>query len=357
MTLKTSNIFSKQSFIFYHIIWTLISFLLYKNTIFRCIDNYSLSHSKLIFWCIIISICLFGIILDIENSRNRFNIFLNTVSGFGLYTILAYIQIKKTLIIITLSVVAVLAIGLGIYIICRKIKNKMNSKRIIKKRLVRSLSLTRHLLYFGFAVIICCSCVSPFFNSTIINTTAKPAVQDNLSEQSLSNNIETLKYLQDDLWKDLSAKEKLNVLQTVANVEQRYLGLPNELNVCTANLSEGVLAEYRDSTHQITINLDNLLNSSSWKLLNSVCHEAYHCYEHRLVDVYSSAKAENQSLKIFYHTNSYIEEFSNYISGSPEDFNYYYNQISEKDARDYADEAVMDYRKRIMEYINNKDHY
>lgn len=355
--LKTNNTLSRQNFIFYHIIWTLVSFLLYKNTIFRCIDNYSFSQSKLIFWCIIIANCLFGIIFEIENSRNSFNIFLNIVFGFGLYTVLAYIQIRTTLIMITLFVASVLSIGFGICIICRKIKNKMNSKRIIKKRLVRSLSLTRQILSLGLAVIICCSAVSPFFGFTVINASAKSATQSNLSEQSLSNNIETIKLLQDDLWKELSVKEKLNVLQTVANVEQRYLGLPNELNVGAANLREGVSAEYRDDTHQITISLDSLLSSSSWELLNSVCHEAYHCYEYRLVDVYSSSNEENRNLRIFYHADSYTEEFSNYISGSEEDFYSYYNQVCEKDARDYADEAVIDYQQRIIEYLNSKDDY
>ena len=355
--LKTNNTLSKQSFIIYHIIWTIISFLWYKNIIFRCIDKYSLAQSKVIFWCIIVASCLFGIILEIKNSRNRFNVLLNIVFGFGLYTVHAYIQIRTTLIMITLFVAAVLSIGFGIYIICRKIKNKMNSKRIIKKRLVRSLSLTRQILSLGFALIICCSAVSPFFDSTIINASAKPATQSNLSEQSLANNIETIKLLQDDLWKELSVKEKLNVLQTVANIEQRYLGLPNELNVGAANLREGVSAEYKDDTHQVTINLDSLLNSSSWELLNSVCHEAYHCYEHRLVDVYSSSNEENRNLRIFHHADSYTEEFSNYISGSAEDFYSYYNQVCEKDARNYAEEAVVDYQQRIMEYINSKDDY
>lgn len=355
--MKTSNKFSEKKFILYSIIWTLISFLLYKKTLFRCIDNYSLSLSMLIFGCTVFSSSLFGIAFDIENSRNKFNVFLNTVFGFGLYTVFSYIQIKRTFIVIVLSVVTSLAISFNAYIIFRKKRNRTNFKKIIKKRLVRSLSLTRQLTSFGFAIILFCLYISLFFNFSIINTTVKPATPSNLSEQSLANNVETLKFLQDDLWKNLSAKEKLNVLQTVANVEQRYLGLPNELNVCTANLSDGVLAKYKDDTHQITINLDYLLNGSSWKLLNSVCHEAYHCYEYRLVDVYSSTKEENRNLKIFYHTDSYIEEFSNYISGSPEDFNDYYNQISEKDARDYADEAVMDYRKRIMEYANNETTY
>ena len=60
--------------------------------------------------------------------------------------------------------------------------------------------------------------------------------------------MDTILLLQEDEWEKLSAQERLDVLQTVANIEQRYLGLPNELNVGVANLDADILGYYTDQT-------------------------------------------------------------------------------------------------------------
>lgn len=205
-------------------------------------------------------------------------------------------------------------------------------------------------LFIGLALIMILSGVNILFGSTIMKSTVNTATQTNLSEQSLANNIEIIALLQDDTWCSLSAQERLNVLQTVANVEQRYLGLSNELNVGAANLREGVMGYYSDNTHEIVIDIDSLLNDSSWEVLDTVCHEAYHSYQHRMVDAFNDADENSKSLKIFHKASYYANEFNNYISGD-EDFCGYYYQDCESDARDYAEDAVYDYYWRINEYL------
>lgn len=157
--------------------------------------------------------------------------------------------------------------------------------------------------------------VNILFCSTIMKYTVNTATQTSLSEQSLANNIEIIAQLQEDTWRSLSVQERLNVLQTVANVEQRYLGLSNELNVGTANLREGVMGYYSDNTHEIVIDMDSLLNDLSWEVLDTVCHEAYHSYQHRIVDAFNNADGNSKNLKMFRKASSYASEFNNYISG------------------------------------------
>ena len=142
----------------------------------------------------------------------------------------------------------------------------------------------------------------------------------------------------------------LNVLQTVANVEQRYLGLSNELNVGAANLREGLISYYYDQTHEIVIDIDSLMNDSSWQLLDSLTHEAFHSYEHRIVDAFNAADESIRKLRLFRNVDSYASEFDDYTSGQ-EDFYHYYNQSCESDAREYAESAVSEYKKRIDKYL------
>ena len=70
--------------------------------------------------------------------------------------------------------------------------------------------------------------------------------------------MDTILLLQEDEWEKLSAQERLDVLQAVANIEQRYLGLPNELNVGVANLDADILGYYTDKTHEIIVSADSL---------------------------------------------------------------------------------------------------
>lgn len=150
----------------------------------------------------------------------------------------------------------------AVLVVGRKIKNR---KRIflIRKRIIYVASMTQKLTRVGLALIMVASRINILFGSTIMKSGVSPATEANMNEQSLSNNMETIALLQEDAWKMLTIQERLDVLQVVANVEQRYLGLPNELNVSAANLKEGVLAYYIDNTYEIIISMDSLLSDSS----------------------------------------------------------------------------------------------
>lgn len=352
--MSKNNSMSIEGFIWEHIFWALIAWIWYKNIMFRCIGTHSLAESRWLLWETVIVSCIIGIVFEVKNNRNGFSVFCNLMLGFGIYTVLVYMPVRKMLIVVTLSIVAVQSTIFVGLIMCRKIKNKQKTGKIILRRITRSFMVSKQLLAVGLAFIVFVSGAGTFFGSGIANASKKPATKENINEQTIANNIETVLLLQDELWETLTAQQKLDVLQTIANIEQRYLGLPNELNVAAGNLRDGVLAYYTDNTHEVIISFDSLLNDSSWELLNSVCHEAYHSYQHRLVDAYSSADKTTKSLRIFRKASSYADEFSNYISGET-DFCSYYSQDCESDARDYAEEAVLDYYTKVCKYLIDTD--
>ena len=351
--MKANNFLSKIGFVSEHIFWAMIAWIWYKNILFRCLPSHSFVESKLILLGIMTVFCIAGSIMEIKDNRNGVSVFFNLVSGYGIYTVLTYYQISRLFIMICLLITGILSVIYSVLIIGRKIKNRKHIGRIICRRVIRATSMTQKLMGVGFALIMVVSGINILFGSSIMKSGVHPATQKNISEQSLSNHMETIALLQEDSWSMLTIQTRLDVLQTVANVEQRYLGLPNELNVGAANLNEGVLGYYSDKTHEIVISMDSLIYDSPWEVLDTVCHEAYHSYQHRVVEVLHGADEYNKNLRLFRRANSYASEFNNYISGA-EDFCSYYYQDCESDAREYAEGAVADYYLRINEYLVEK---
>ena len=351
--MKKNNSQGGVEFVLEHVFWTFLTWIWYKNILFRCLDSCSFVESKLILFGTVTIACIVGIILEIKNNRNGESIFFNLVIGYGIYTVLTYFQIRKLLIIICLLIAAALSMTYTVLVMSRKINNRKYMGRIIRRRIIHVVSVTQRLMGMGLVLIMVISGINIFFGSTIMKSGVTPTAPANMNEQSLSNNIETVALLQEDTWKSMTIQERLDVLQTVANIEQRYLGLPNELNVGAANLNGGVLGYYSDKTHEIVIDMNSLLHDSSWEVLDTVCHEAYHSYQHRMVEVLNGADKSSRNLKMFRRANLYENEFDSYISGE-DDFCSYYFQDCESDARDYAEEAVYDYYLQIDEYLVEK---
>ena len=159
--------------------------------------------------------------------------------------------------------------------------------------------------------------------------------------------------LQNEKWIELDVEEKLDVMQTIANIEASYLGLPNELNVSVANLQENRLGSYSDGIRTIYIDLSHLESASAREVLNTCAHEAYHSYQHRLIDAYNSTDENVKNLMLYKKAVTYQAEFENYVDGT-QDFDLYYGQSCEADARKYAKSAVEDYYNKIYDYLGIK---
>ena len=87
--------------------------------------------------------------------------------------------------------------------------------------------------------------------------------------------MDLLQGLREKNWKKLSVKNKLNILQTVANIEAHYLGLNHEVNIETVTLSPNTLGKYCIYTYQIIISLDEIENCSPMDSVKTVAHECY----------------------------------------------------------------------------------
>lgn len=350
--MTTNNTMRKDEFYIEHIVWALISFIWYKS-IFRCIGALSLGQSKLILVGICIFVFMFFCMFDIKSTRNSLSVFMNVICAYGVYTVIAYYQFANNLIRIANMASFTLSILCVTILLTRKISNRRKVNRILRGRIFKSVRYSQLIFSLGFILIIGVILINEISGKGIIHTKSVYLAQTNADDQTLSKNIETIALLEQNKWEALTDQEKVDVLQAVANGERHYLGLPHGLHLGASNLEKDNYGIYRDSTHQIILDLDHLHYDSPDTVLNTVLHEAYHAFEHRCWDIYVETDLENKSLMLFQKARMYGNEFADYEDGN-EDFNKYYMQECEIDAREYAEAGVKEYLRRIREFYDEQ---
>lgn len=330
--------------------YTLIGFAFYKKILFRCISGMSYTQSRIILITLVIILELLGVLINFWRNRNVRSLFANIAIPFGIYATITYISLNKSLFLVVLTCSGMFSIICASITLCRKIKNKSKVKCIIAKRIRKAISRTQFFFALGLTCAMIFIGVRVLFGFSIFRSTVAATASKELNEQTIESNIDAILLLQERLWKKLSAQERVTVLQTVANIECRYLGIPHELNVGVENLGENTLGHYVMETHEIVINLDHLMNDDASKVLESVCHEVAHGYQYCLVSVLENSPEETKNLRLLKDAKNYAEEFSNYKAGDCDYYDYYY-QKCEIDAREYAEEAVTEYYHRIEQYL------
>ena len=87
------------------------------------------------------------------------------------------------------------------------------------------------------------------------------------------------------------------MLQAVANIECRYLGISHELNVVAKDMEQDtILGSYSDRTHTISVSVKSLMYDNPYELVDTICHEAY---QHCLVDMYNTCDEQYRDLKLY----------------------------------------------------------
>ena len=282
-TVRDNNTQGKTEFITEHIFWLALAWIWYRSLLFRCVPQHTLTESKLILLGFVLVFSAVGILFQMQNNRNGMGVILDLVLGYGAYTVLTYWPIYPRLIKICLVAAGILSLLYAALVLCRRMRSRKYVLKILRRRLGLVAFMSKKIVGMSLALIMGGSGASVLFGSSLLKSDVRPATKTNLSEQTIANNMDTILLLQEDEWEKLSAQERLDVLQTVANIEQRYLGLPNELNVGVANLDADILEYYTDKTHEIIVSADSLLYDSPWEVLDTICHEAYHSYQYRLV--------------------------------------------------------------------------
>lgn len=343
------NTMERGEYIKEHVIWSLLVFLWFRSLLFRCIPNYTYTESLVGF--LIISVCVMavGIAVSWKRNRNYKNLIENILLSWGVFVCITYMELYKERFTYMLFALVVVSLVLSIIVLFRRIKRKDKRRKIMMRRLENVAALWKRNAAIGSLIIMIPVAVCSLLYGTVLNSKVE-VTKVYGDEHSLTANIEVIADIEPSRWEKLTIQEKLFVAQKIINTEARYYGLSHEILVGTDDLSVGTLAYYRDSTHQIVIDLDHLDNSYSYDVLSTLLHEVHHAYQHNQVELYQKLDEEDRNLFMFYDASVYMEEFADYEDGD-ENFYAYYTQLAEIHAREAGETESLEYIEAINEYL------
>lgn len=269
------------------------------------------------------------------------NFMIVCCSAFCLMFVSSYPKQVK----LALCIMMVCIVLCWILIWCRAIKAR-DRERVIYRRLYNSFVGARRIVAITMAVLAVCMLPGVWKKDDV-----KDVIVTYGDEYRFSENVETMLKLQEEEWKLLTLEEKVDVMQCVAFCEARYLGLWTPITVQVADIEqEKVLGCYDDSVHTVYLDREHVVGDLAEEVLESVCHEVYHAYSRRMVDVYYQSKDEMKNLRFFNTASQYAENIENYISAE-EDEEGYLSQKFEADAYAYGEFAASEYYRMIEEYL------
>ena len=326
----------------------------FYSVLFRTLPGMTFGESRLVFCSMAIAGTMLGVLLVFRRRRTEWTALACVLLPCGAYLVMTYRAGLGNLPAIVLSAAAVLAAGNTLHVLARKIRSP-NRAAVLKNRLYHCLCTAHSFLSLGMAALFLVLVVPATLGMSLVTPSVQAQRGSSAPGETIAANMDAILLLQDQEWEALGTRERLDVMQTVANIEAHYLGLPNELNVGVSNLPEDTLGNYSDATRTISLDLELLAHGSSGEVLDALCHEAYHSYQHRLVDAYRGAGESLGGLRLFGDAAVYAEEFADYEEGaSDETFYAYYTQRCEADARSYAAESVTDYFQRLRLYLDEQ---
>lgn len=166
--------------------------------------------------------------------------------------------------------------------------------------------------------------------------------------------LNAYKVLSEKDWRFLSKSEKLNLLQTVVNHEVAELKLKDSPNIEAAEIpAKGTdlvtNAQYNRLFDKIIIR-SSLLDMSGDRALQSAIHEVRHAYQNSLARAYEENNIAWMSEDIMNDARKFSKSLTNKRE-NVQNYDQYYNELVERDAREYAARRMKKYYHMIYDCV------
>lgn len=181
-----------------------------------------------------------------------------------------------------------------------------------------------------------------------IATISKELFSQTSFESLAIQNEAVLRNLASDKWATLSHEEKMNTLQTVVNIETTYL-TTSPITLKSTKLEDSTVGQYSYDENIIYIDSEFMATSDSMDVIDTICHECRHAYQHSVVDMLDWSQDSVTTHYFYRSARQWKLEFSDYRNGQL-DYNTYYQQSIEADARAYAERSVYVYMEFLEQY-------
>ena len=353
--MRNKNTLSRSKYLWENLYWTVMTFLLYRPTIFCPVLGFSYKASLFILAGIVIINLGVSIFITYRRRRNHISVLCNQFLAYGCYFMLSLWAINRSSFINITLLALTLATAYSLLVLVCYCCDCMKSSIVgnLGKCLSSCVMNARTIVACVLAVVLLSSAFKPIVGLPLLEPAADQLfnkTEDLCNDgETIAGNIDTVLLLQEEEWAKLDAAARLEVMKTIADIEANYLGIP-EMTIGADVLEEETLGQYNDATKTITLNLSHLAYTDAYPMLFALCHECYHAYQHKLVEVYNGLDSDYRDLLLFYEASQYREEFANYIDGS-DDYMAYSTQMCEEDSDRYAAGAALDYYSRISSYL------
>lgn len=341
-----------------NIVWKyIIGFVWYKNLLFRVLPHHDVYESLQIFFKMMLISAVF-FMTALRRWKNGWTSMASFVLPFGIYTMMTYATTSALFIQIVVGVSVLASLIYSVLLLAKKINytGKKVRRRVYQNRISRCIYSISCIMAAAMLILIVGIGWKGYFGTALVSSSveAEGTIHDTKNEDIIEANMDTVLKLRPMIWESLSTYDRIDVLQTVCNIEAHYLGLSDPITVQGDNLSTYTLGSYADDLRLIRVNLDHIENDSAEEVLSTLLHEIYHSYEHRLADVYDNVLPEYRDLRLFQDAFYYSYEVDAYINPR-EDYYGYMSQHLEMDSEKYAEFGVQEYYTRIETWIEENE--
>lgn len=352
--MRNINKLSPKIYLFLSVFSAFIAMTIYRATIFRCISFNTFDESKSKLW-LIWGVCfVVTYLLTFRRRRNYFSLFTNTVLPFGIYSAIAYDDLHYVVLLAVAFSILILCglLGLAMIITSNFPDDFDKFLKMLKIRMLHFLNGAKSITAVCLSVLLVYVSGLYTFDSASLIPAVKPAVavEENKAE-AVEKNMPVISKIDESIWKNLSPEDRLDVMQTLANVEKVQLGISHEVNVRADSLGLGTYGTYDFKKHEVTINMQILMDDDSTDAVSTLCHELRHAYQHDSADAFLSLDKEYQQLEIFDDMRAFYENFEDYQSASRDGFKEYENQTVEADSREYSEKQAAFYFWAVDKYF------
>ena len=347
------NTLTKKGYIWLSALYNICGFIWYNNIFFFIIEQRNPQKPGWLLFGIGFAVFILNLFLSLKWDRNDKNILNTMLTGYGIYAYVSFWKYDLKLCIVIYILVGLALVIHTLFTYCRKIPRDKSKEKVLRLRMRRYYVGTKNILAMGGIFLVGILCVVKYFNLGAIEPTnvTNEGITDIEVEEYFLENIDMFLKLQPQQWETLDTNEKVDVVQTVVNYESIVLGLDKKMQVQAVKLDDSVqgMCKYNDSIIQIDI---EHLNDEPESVYRTAAHEIFHVAENRYGSLYHGLSSSLQKFIFFQDAKIYAEEANNYASGT-EQYDEYYMQRLECDARGYSAVAWLQMEQCIEKYLNN----
>ncbi len=344
--MRNINKISPKAYFYFTVIFAAVSMVYYRSALFRCIYTHTYDESYTIL-IVIWAVCHFlSYLLTRKRRRNYLSLFTNTVLPLGIYSLIVYERAHPVVVLAIEIAIYVLGGAYCVAVLARRIKadDSTVSRKVIMNRFKACLNGLRTV------TAVCCSvliiytlCLNAFDSPSVIPAVKPTADVVETKQEVLADNLPVISGIDPSVWKTLTFDERIDVMQTLANVERVQLGIGHEINLCADSLGFGTYGTYAHATHTVTLNFDILEMDNPYKCVETLCHETRHAFQRNVSEAYLSLDKDYQQLAIFDNARDYYENFDDYKDAYEDGFSEYEDQTVEADSRRYSRDRALFY--------------